>query len=120
MRAPFTEFLWLGLKEGAKAEELEEGIQNVEAIFPGAVAEGISVGGFGGKYVDGGDHLLFGGWTSPEVRAKYHPEARSFITEREKVVLGYVKRPENWAKVSKVGPLANVDLTFAKLTSYKE
>ena len=49
LKAPFTEFLWLGLKEGVKAEELEEGIQNVEAIFPGAVAEGISVGGVGDR-----------------------------------------------------------------------
>ncbi|VDC03819.1 unnamed protein product [Peniophora sp. CBMAI 1063] len=102
LKAPFTEFLWLGLKQGAKAEELAEAVHGVESVVNKAVEEGISVGGFGGKYVDSGDVLFFGGWTSPEV------------------VSAYVHRPENWALVSKVGPLASVDLTFSKLTSYKE
>ncbi|KZV62181.1 hypothetical protein PENSPDRAFT_258528 [Peniophora sp. CONT] len=69
LKAPVTEFLWLSPKEEAKAEDLEEAVQGIEGIFPGAIAEKLSFGGFGGKYVDTGDYLLLGGWTGPEVKS---------------------------------------------------
>lgn len=68
LKAPVTEFLWLSPKENVKAEDVEEALQGVETIFPGAITEDISFGGFGGKYVDSNKFLLLGGWTSPEAR----------------------------------------------------